>query len=524
MLILMLAAALFAGCNGELKEQLAQLQEQKSELEGATYGLPDAQQIVLPDLSIALDKCDCWVDARGSFEVHYTLNQPATLETEAGEGWSIVVENAQSGENEGTIKVTAPDPASPAIVRIKATTQNGSVAETFFQVFVRKPFCNTQSPRIESLGYNGLNGTLGTLENFQKLADAGMTMITVEGEDLIHGPWWRDQCRYAEQTGVKVVLFINYTAGLYSDDPVNYKGLDALIAEAKQYPAICAYQIADEPSTAIANRLATAKRRINELDPDRPVYINLHPSTVSTAGMGANSYEEYVEHFASVCDLEFITFDQYPVRLEGVENSWYHSLNVVRDAARRHGVPFWAFLLCSRLQGREDPTLENIRMQGNVNLAYGAQCNQFFVWKCLSDSDYAPIMGDGTYKPVYYDIQKYNHEVHSREFVFARGDVYKLRHIGHDYYLHGTYPETSDLPDAISGISTDGSAVVSFIRNSGNEYVVLCNKSWQEKISVYIGFTRAVYTIDREGEFSEQPPGETRFIIDEGDMLVIKWR
>lgn len=105
------------------------------------------------------------------------------------------------------------------------------------------------------------------------------------------------------------------------------------------------------------------------MDPARPVYINLHPSTVSPAGMGALTYEEYVDYFASVCDLEFITFDQYPVLLTGVEDSWYRSLDVVSSTAKKYGVPFWTFLLCIRLQHRADPTLENIRLQGNINLA-----------------------------------------------------------------------------------------------------------------------------------------------------------
>lgn len=260
------------------------------------------------------------------------------------------------------------------------------------------------------------------------------------------------------------------------------------------------------------------------MDPARPVYINLHSSTVSPAGMGALTYEEYVDYFASVCDLEFITFDQYPVLLTGVEDSWYRSLDVVSSTAKKYGVPFWTFLLCSRLQRRADPTLENIRLQGNINLAYGSQCNQFFVWKCLSDSDYAPIMHDGTYREVYYDVKEYTREMRGREFVFAGGTVFNLRHIGSDYFMHGTHLNKSDLSEAIANITSDGSAVVSFIGNSGNEYAVVCNKSWQEKLTVGIEFTREVYTIDREGVFSGHQPGLTSFTIDEGDFLAVKLR
>lgn len=527
--ILLTSAALFfaASCNKDDKLKVEQLQRELESLQQQSVAeVTPAEDVLTPDgsgLAIVFDKAAYGIDAGGSVTVHYTLTSPASLNVTTGEGWSATITPA--GETEGDITVTAPDPASPGILQIAAVGNDGVTAGAFVQILVRRPYTNVPSPRIESLAYNGLRDIHATQEHFQKIVDAGMTMLTVEGEDEIFGPGWRAQCLLAEQVGLKVILFINYTAGLYSDDPENFKGLDELVNEAKQYPAVCAYQIADEPSTVLGHRLAVTKQRINELDPDRPVYINLHPCGVSPEGMGATTYAQYVEYFASVCNLEFISFDQYPVYLTGVQDEWYEALDVVSSTAKLHGVPFWAFLLCSRIPRREDPTLENMRLQGNINLAYGAQCNQFFVWKCLSDSDYAPFMNDGTYKEEAYNAcRDYNREMHNREFVFAGCDVRTVRHIGRDYYLHGKYLNKSDLPEAIAGITADGSAVVSFLGNSGNEYVAVCNKSWQEKLTVDIDFTRSVFTIDREGEFSEHQPGTSRFTIDEGDMLVIKWK
>ena len=522
LLSFLILTVLSVSCNKEDKARLAELQGQKADLDGKTVELPDNSEAKPGITAISFDKSHYWVDAAGSVTVHYRLDNPADVEVAADQGW--MAEVSSTSDREGEIAVTAPDPASPGIITVKAVDKGGNITESMIQMYVRKPFASAPHPRIETLAYNGFGTVreLITLENFQKLAEAGMTMLTVEGDDMWGSADWRKQCQLAEQVGVKVILFINYAAGLYASDPENYKGLDLLLEETKQIPAICAYQIADEPHTDIAYRLAVSKKRINELDPDRPVYINLHPSTVSQDGMGAVTYESYVDYFARVCDLEFITFDQYPVLLTGVEDSWYRSLNVVSSAAKKYGVPFWTFLLSSRLYRREDPTLENMRLQGNINLAYGSQCNQFFVWKCLSDSDYAPIMPDGTYKEVYYDIKEYNREMRNREYVFADGTVFNLRHIGIDYYLHGIHLNKSDLPEAISDITADGSAVVSFIVNSGNEYVVICNKSWKEKLSVNIAFTREVYTIDREGIFSAHDPGSSSFTIDEGDFLAIK--
>ena len=207
-----------------------------------------------------------------------------------------------------------------------------------------------------------------------------------------------------------------------------------------------------------------------------------------------------------------------------LEDSWYHSLNVIYDTAKRHNIPFWAFIQSCREYTRVDPTLETIRLQGNINLAYGAQCNQYFVWKATSGTDYAPIMNDGTYKPVYDDVKEYNRELRNREFVFSGCSVNAVRHLGTNYSIHGLGLDVALLPEAVSGIATDSSALVSFIENSGNEYVVICNKDYKTKLSAKVTFTREVYTIDREGAFTLQQPGETLFTIDEGDMLVVKWR
>ena len=514
------AMVLMAACNQEQKAQLDELQGQKEALENSEKQLPEAQ---IPEPSmpgITFDKSYCWVDAAGSVTVHYTLGQPGDVEVSVGNGLQASVTAASA--TEGDITITAPDPAMPGVLAVKATSSNGEATEEFLNIYIRDPFCNVASPRIEAMAYNGFSNELATEENFRKLVEAGITMISVEGDwDNLD---WRRQCRLAEQFGIKVVLFIGYSANCYYINPENDTRLESIVTEAEQYPAVCAYQISDEPNTYQARSLALARKRIGELAPGHPTYINLRPCGCSVDGMAADTYDEYVDVFARICDLELLTFDQYPVYEWGVEDEWYHGLEAVSSTARLYGIPFWAFLLCCREWYRAFPTLENIRLQGNMNLTYGAQCNQFFVWKATSGTDYAPIMNDGTYKPVYDQCKEYNREVHNREFIFAKGDVYKVCHIGHDYYIHGAYLKKDDLPEAISDISADGSAAVSFLYNNGNEYVVVCNKSWEEKLTVDMDFTREVYTIDREAEFTKQGPGTTRFTIDEGDMLVVKWR
>ena len=520
LLTIIVLAALPLACNKQDKEHLADLEDRKAELESTVVDLPEASQAPLNNLPISFDEEYYWVDAAGSVTLHYSLSRPARVEATAGGGWSARV--SALGEKEGSIVVSAPDPASESVLNVRVTDSEGCTAEKYIRLFVRKPYCNATGPRIETMAYNGFSDQLATDENFQKLVEAGITMLSVEGDyaDID----WRKQCRLAEKYGIKVVLFIGYSSGCYTINPENDTVLENKIREAEQYPAVCAYQIYDEPGTYVGPSLALSRKRIAELAPGHPTYINLRPSGGSTEGMGANTYEDYVEYYASVCDLEMISFDQYPVYEWGVEDEWYHALEVISATARRHSIPFWAFLLSCREWYRADPCLENIRLQGNMNLAYGAQCIQFFVWKATSGTNYAPIMNDGEYKPVYYDCKNYNSELRNREFVFAGCDVHKVRHAGSGSYCHGTYLTAGDYPEAISDMAIGGDALVSFVGNRGNEYLVVCNKSWQQKLPVELTFTRTVYTIDRNGDFTGQRPGTAAFTIDEGDMLVIKWR
>ena len=505
-------------CQKNEREQLEHLRQEADRLSSRISDVKEpGEEVVVDDFFFTFDKEGYSVDAASNVTLHYRLQQPAEVEVTAADGWSVRVE--PSGETEGDIVLTAPDPACTVVFVAKATAKNGRTAEAVLPVLVRYPYTEATRRHLDALAYYGFHDGIATLENYQKLAEAGITMITVEQVND-----WRAQLRTAEQAGIKVVFFINWYARMYENDPANYKGLDEIVNEAKNYPALYAYQTQDEPSALEISNLNISKSHIEELDPDHPVYINLHSAEVSMAATMTVSYEQYIQYFIYYCGLEFLTFDEYPVYVDGVRDDWFKSLETVRDVTKDAGIPFWAFSLSCREESRAEPTVENLRLQGNINIAYGAQCIQYFVWMATTGTNYAPIMPDGTYTTAYDKCKEYNREMHNREFIFAGCDVWKVRHTGLESYKHGRVLAAEDIPDALSGLSIGGNALVSFVCNDGNEYMVICNKSWQEKLPVEIGFAKRVYLIDREGAFAEHHPGLETFMIDEGDMLVIKWK
>ncbi|MBQ7458173.1 MAG: hypothetical protein IJS70_03270, partial [Bacteroidales bacterium] len=402
-------------------------------------------------------------------------------------------------------------------------------------LMVRDPYTDATRTDVAAMGYYCLNRSLATDYHFQKMAECGMNMLTIEQVDN-----WQEQLDLAHKYGMKGVLFVNGVAGDYYRHPDTNTSLAEVINEAKNHPALAGYQIYDEPHLNAINQMRIEKNKIEELDPNpaHPVYVNLHPASASVDALGVESYHEYVETLITELNLKFITFDQYPVYTYGLDPSWPRSLDAVYSLSKKYGFKFWAFTLCCRENNRIDPNVENIRLQCNLNLAYGAQVNQFFVYRSTSGTDMAPLQTwewkDGIvggtkvevvkYTPMYDYCKTYCHEMHNRGFVFADCNVKQLRNVRFfDSFVLAFSPR--ELPAQFADMNIDGEAMVSFIENKGNEYIVVVNGSWQNHCGIRARFNDLVYSIDHDGVFTGHQGGtEAYFDLEGGDMMVFKYR
>ncbi len=513
------AAVALAGCT-DYVAQLETLQGEVDSLQGSIEGIA-VPAVVIPEesgtlspLTIAFDAPRYGVDAGGSATLAFTLSEKASVEVAAKDGWSASVR--MTGDAEGEITVTAPDPAGTSSLVATAVTPEGKVSAAELPLMVRDPYTAATRTTVGSMAYFALNDRMATDYHYKKMADAGINMTSLEG----YGNY-EEHFRLAEKYGIKVVFFVNMYTGRYYRDPENYKGLDDIIARVKMQPALCAYQIVDEPSVDEIEELSTIADHIREIDPAHPIYLNLNSATASVHTLGVAEYEKYVEQFAADCSLEFITFDQYPVYQGYIDHSWIKSLSIVRNTAMRHGIPFWAFALSCREVNREDPTVPILRLQCNTNLVFGSQVNQYFVWRATSGTNYAPVMGDGSYTGAYDICKEYNREMHNRGFVFAGCEVSQVAFTNTMQNYVACF-DKSTLPAQISNLETSGEAIVSYVENGGNRYVAVQNFSWQTKQTLSIEFADMVYGIDREGIFTEYAPGTYEITIDEGDMAVFK--
>ena len=527
--IFVLAAMLMliSSCDKEEIMQLAELQGTLTDIEGQAEGI-DFPNAVVPgadvdyEYSFSFDRDKYCVDAGGNVTVRYSLPEPSTVSLNVVGGLSAAV-NATS-DTEGEIVVTASDPASPATIYVTAVSQNGKQTAGKVDVMVRDPYTDATRTCVNLLGYYNLKPQWCTTENFRKLADAGLKSVTVETEDYNY----REQMDLAHQAGLKTLPIIGWLTGRYSSDPENYKGLDEYIAYLSQHPSTMAYHMCDEPSTQDIPTLLFRKQKVESLDPNHPVYINLNPDG-SIYALGVDNYHDYIEAFARDCKCKLISFDMYPILPDGgVMTHWHRCLRDVSEVSRQYGVPFWAFAASCWINNeggniRGVPSIENLRMQVYTDLAYGAQVVQYFTIQQYGGTTLAPFMSDGTWTIAYEFLKAASLQVQKRGFVFDGCSVKNIKFTA-PASVWGELLSKSDLPDAIGFLNASSTALVSFIENQDNEYIAIVNQSYTEKITASVTFNEMAFTIERDGSFTEHDPGSEEFTIDEGDLRVIKIR
>ena len=528
--ILLIAALLFAAsCQKQEKAELERLQQEADRLQqliGSTVA-PEGESVVPQEdaaFAFSFDKTRYAVDAGGSVTVGYSLPVESTVQAECNGAWSVDV-NAQGAT--GRITISAPEAASPCDVVVTATDAAGHRTSATLNVMVRDPYTDAVRPDFMAMGYYGFKPHVATLENFQKLADAGIRAITIETDESDY----MRQMDFAAQVGMKAVPVVWYYAERYAQYGDEYTGLDEVINLLKDHPATMAYHIYDEPSTALIPYLKKQKDKIESLDPVHPVYINLNPDG-SPSALGVDYYHDYIEAFARDCEMKFISFDMYPMRPEtdpqypdGIVGYWYQCMEAVSSITKKYGIPFWAFAASCWIDKEQNlfakPSVENLRLQVYTDLAYGAQVVEYFTIMQYGGTDFAPIMADGTWSGAYDILKEFNLEMQKRGYIFNGCKMDRVRYTGVPPFFCQALSE-ADLPPQIGALSTAGNALVSFLENAGNQYVAVCSRSHRDKNTLDLVLNDMVYVIDRDGQFIECPAGPATFAMDEGDMLVIK--
>jgi len=177
-----------------------------------------------------------------------------------------------------------------------------------------------------------------------------------------------------------------------------------LYTEFGAHPALAGLLLYDEPHRSLFGILRHAKQQVEQQQSGQDLpYVNVWPSHASPKyALGAESYTDYLEKYMnenrypnSAVAPPALSFDHYPLLAdERTTPDFFYNHAVIRNFARRFGVPSWGFVQSVGFDGRKvglgvrrPPDLAEIFWQINVALAYGVKGIQYFTYWTPQDPD-----------------------------------------------------------------------------------------------------------------------------------------
>ena len=316
----------------------------------------------------------------------------------------------------------------------------------------------------------------------------------------------------AHQVGIKMV----------SSCPELKTDVEKTVKRFMNHPALAGYFLRDEPIRKDFAELGVWAKKIEAIDSKHFCFVNLmasiHPT--NTEALGTASYAEYVSTFAKEVPSQLLSFDFYPVLVDGVHERWYDGLEIFSVEARKLHKPFWAFALASSYNALHPiPTVPALRLQLYSNLAYGAQGLEYWTYWMSQGLRSAPIGIDGKRTVVYDRIKAVNKEIQDLAGVFAGSKVVSVRHTG-VVIPRGT-SRLSTLPWAIKVFETEGSgALVSTLENGADTFVVVVNRDLKKSMPVIILGDESLKRVLKDGSIVKAGTYTNTTEIEPGDIAI----
>lgn len=288
------------------------------------------------------------------------------------------------------------------------------------------------------------------------------------------------------------------------------------------HPALSGYFLKDEPIRKDFQELGEWAKKISDLDSQHFCFVNLiagiHPS--NTEVLGTSSYADYVRTFVKEVPTQLLSYDFYPVMVNGVHERWYEGLEIFTAEARKVNKPFWGFALASSYNElHPEPTIPALRLQLFSNLAYGAQGLEYWSYWMSQGLRSAPIGLNGKRTVVYDRIKVVNKEIQDVAGVFAGSKVVSVKHTG-TVIPRGT-TRLSVLPWAIKVFETVGSgALVSTLENGENTFFVIVNRDLEKNLSVIIYGDELLKRVLKDGSIVKAGIYDSKTEIEPGDVAI----
>ncbi len=383
---------------------------------------------------------------------------------------------------------------------------------------------------IPVMSWGGISQTEISTENYRKLKDVGVNI------DIAFFPN-ADAIAAALDAAGKAGIKLMISCPELKSEP------EKTANRFKNHPALEGYYLADEPGRPLFEELAVWNKKLKTADKTHYSFVNLYPDINSNKNkFGTKNYKEYVDTFDSIFPAPYLSFDFYPVVDGAVHPRWYENMEFYMRKSQHEGRPFWAFALTTSYLAYSDdspqpslndfyqlyksylpektfvheiPTLAELRLQIFVNLAYGAQGIEYWSFRGYG----SPLDAQGKRTVVYDRVQKISNEIQNYSGIFLGAKVVSVEQTGLN--IPSGTKRITHLPSTIKLLETVGEgAVVSVLENSGNSFLVIVNRDFENPMKLIIYTDESVKKVMKDGSLI--PAGEFAAVseVEAGDAHI----
>jgi hypothetical protein len=238
----------------------------------------------------------------------------------------------------------------------------------------------------------------------------------------------------------------------------------------------------------------------------------------------------------------YLSFDFYPVVDGALHPRWYENLEFFGSKYKTKNRPFWAFALTTSYLAYSDdspqpslndfyqlyatykpektfvhdiPTLAELRLQVNSNLAYGAQGIEYWSFRGFG----SPLDEQGRRTVVFDRVQQVSSEIQQFSGVFNGAKLISVAHTGEK--IPNATTKLSKLPEVVQLLETVGEgAIVSVLENDGKTFMVIVNRDFKNAMQLVIYTDETVKKVMKDGTLIPAREFTPSSEIGPGDMAV----